>query len=68
MRDHFWRMKVYPSLGVDGTSTAPALLDDYIAKLRRWRPHMLTALPMYLFVLARHLIDQGQSLQVPTRH
>jgi phenylacetate-CoA ligase len=66
MRDHFWRMKVYPSLGVDGTATAPAMLDDYIAKLREWRPHMLTALPVYLHVLALHLLEHGQSLQVPT--
>ncbi len=59
MRDYVWRCKFLKAVGVDGTATAAEELDTYIGVLRDWRPNTLSALPMYLYVLAKHLMSKG---------
>lgn len=54
LQDYFWRLKFLKSLGVDGTAIKPHILDEYIHQLKAWRPHLLSALPFYLYILAKH--------------
>lgn len=54
-RDWVWREKLLKAFGPDGTAIPPDLLDKYVAEIRAWRPNSLSGLPMFLFILARHL-------------
>lgn len=55
MREYVWRQKLLKAIGVDGTATNPTELDVYIDALRHWRPSVLSGLPVYLYLLAKHL-------------
>ena len=55
MREYIWRQKLLKAVGVDGTATDPTELDAYVDALREWRPNVLSGLPVYLYLLAKHL-------------
>ncbi|MCH7873410.1 MAG: phenylacetate--CoA ligase family protein [Planctomycetes bacterium] len=55
VREYIWRQKLLKAIGVDGTATDPTELDAYIDALRKWRPNVLSGLPVYLYLLAKHL-------------
>lgn len=65
VRDFFWRMKILQALGVEGTAVDHETLQEYVSTIDAYRPHVLAALPLYLYVLARHLNDQTQVPKVP---
>ncbi len=48
-----------PSFGPTGTRVEPEILDWYLARIRRWRPAVLSGLPTYLRLLARRLETNG---------
>lgn len=48
-----------PSFGPTGTRVEPEILDSYLARIRRWRPAVLSGLPTYLRLLARRLETSG---------
>lgn len=55
MRDYIWRVKMLKALGVDGTSTSSTILDEYLQTIENLSPDILSALPQYAYVLAKHL-------------
>lgn len=54
LRDYVWRLTMLKALGVDGTATPRDVLDGYLEELSRLKPAVLRALPMYLYILAKH--------------
>jgi phenylacetate-CoA ligase len=54
MRDVVWRVRIFQALGVDGTATNEELLNNYLDDLRQWRPHLLSGLPEFLYILGLH--------------
>jgi phenylacetate-CoA ligase len=48
------------SFGPEGTRVSPEMLEWYADKIRRWRPSVLSGLPTYLLLLARHIIRSGK--------
>lgn len=66
IRDYIWRVKMLKALGVDGTSTSTVILDEYIQTIQDLRPDMLSALPQYAYVLAKHLGNSRPQLEITT--
>ncbi|MHC4269625.1 MAG: phenylacetate--CoA ligase family protein [Planctomycetota bacterium] len=44
-----------PSFGPEGLVQKPELLDNYIKKIKEYRPYTLKAAPTYLYLLALHI-------------
>jgi phenylacetate-coenzyme A ligase PaaK-like adenylate-forming protein len=53
------------ALFLPATELSPARLDDYAERLRRHRPHVLQGYPAATDLLARRLIERGETLAVP---
>lgn len=53
MRDYVWQTSVLKNLGVEGTALSAERIDEYLDQIRDAKVHLLQALPMYLFILAR---------------
>ncbi len=49
-----------PSFGTSGTRTDNDLIQWYLDKLHKWKPGLLSGLPEYLIILARHIKRSGQ--------
>jgi phenylacetate-CoA ligase len=58
-RQVVYRQLVLAGFNVGGTCQPAALLDEYLARLRAYRPQMLKGLPAYLLLLARHIRRTG---------
>ena len=56
MSDYVWRSKRLPSLGVDGTGVADEALRSYCEEIRKWKPRVLTGLPVTLYVIALYAL------------
>lgn len=54
VRDFVWREKFFKALGIDGSGVSPSVLEEYVTRLREWRPHVLSGLPFFLYVIAEH--------------
>lgn len=65
IRDYVWRIRMMKSFGVDGTATHAEALDNYLEDIRHWRPRVLAALPMFLYVLARRNRSLSGPVQIP---
>jgi len=64
VRGLFERQVVYrrlelPSLSRDGLVQKDEVLDRYLEQIDQYRPHVVKALPIYLYVLARRLERSG---------
>lgn len=55
VRNYFWRLTILKALGVEGTAVEKQVLDEHVRELERLRPQMLSGLPLYLFILAKHV-------------
>lgn len=56
-----------PSFGPEGTRVGTEVLDWYIERIRRWRLAVLSGLPTYLQLLARH-IDRSEESPLSVGH
>ena len=53
------RKLVLNSYGNTGVAQPPEFFQAYIDSIRRYRPHVVKALPIYLYTLALHMIENG---------
>ncbi len=58
-REKIYRRVTLPSFGPEGTNIPEKDLTDYIKKIETYQPHLLEALPLYLFQFAKHLTRNG---------
>ncbi len=57
-RQLIYRLKLLPSFGAEGLVQQPATLDQYLQQIDNYRPHVLKALPAYLYLLALHMQER----------
>jgi len=60
LRNIVYPLEEMPSFGTAGTRMDSETLDWYIDKLRGWKPEVLSGLPSYLQLLARHIEQTGE--------
>ncbi len=56
-RQLLYRRKELPSFGSEGTAQKKEVLDEYIEAINNFKPHTLKAVPIYLYLLANHIVD-----------
>jgi phenylacetate-CoA ligase len=56
-RQVIYRRLELPGFNGDGTAQTPDALNDYLDRIARHRPYVMKALPIYLYLLAVHILD-----------
>ena len=62
-RQLLYRRLTLPSYGHEGAIQTPVVLNNYLQQIREYRPFIVKALPIYLYMLALHIQEHG--LQPP---
>ena len=60
-RRWIYRKRTYSPFGPEGTNLADHRLPDYVALLRKHRPHILKALPTYLYEISLYVQRHGEA-------
>jgi phenylacetate-CoA ligase len=60
-RQVIYRRLELPGFNGDGISQSADTLNDYLARIARHRPYVVKALPVYLYLLAVHILENGLS-------
>lgn len=55
IRHDLYRRVTLPSFGSEGTNIPEQEIEEYIGKIRDYRPYLFEGLPLYLFAFAKHL-------------
>ena len=63
-RQLVYRRLELPSFGGEGIAQQDTALDEYLALIERYRPHVVKALPLYLYLLALRVEDGGTRPQI----
>jgi phenylacetate-CoA ligase len=63
-RQVVFRKLELPSFGPEAWGQADGVLDDYLSQIDRYRPHVLKALPAYLYLLAIRIQEGGRRPRV----
>ena len=57
-RQIIFRRHQLPAFGAEGFAQKPEVLDEYIQSIDKYRPYVLKALPVYLYLLALHILER----------
>lgn len=57
-RQIMYRRVQLPSFSSEGLLQKPEVLDEYLCKINDYQPYVVKALPIYLYLLAVHIIDR----------
>ncbi len=57
-RQIVYRQLVLPSFGSEGLAQKTQVLDQYIDRIDQYRPHVVKALPVYLYLLALRILER----------
>src|SRR5260370_22579774 len=58
-RQLLYRRLTLPSYGHEGVTQTPSVLNNYLQQIRDYRPFIVKALPIYLYMLALHIQEHG---------
>ncbi len=58
-RQVIYRQLQLPSFNQDGMAQKAEVMDDYLQKIDAFKPHLVKALPVYLYLLAQRILDGG---------
>ncbi len=63
-RQVIYRQLQLPSFNQDGVTQKPAELDNYLTQIDDFQPHLVKALPTYLYLLAVHILKGGRKPRI----
>lgn len=58
-RQLLWRRLTLPSYGHEGVTQTVDTLNSYLHQIDKYRPYLIKALPIYLYILALHIQETG---------
>jgi len=58
-RQNLYRRLTLPSFNSEGTNISEEDIDSYIGHIKKYQPHLLEGLPLYLHTFAKYLLRKG---------